>query len=322
MKPPFHLSMETVKIMLPYLQDIFDVARIVDPTDTSIITLDENNHLHKEPYTCFHTWSKVCRCSNCASMDAFLSCCQKSKYEFIENNVFYMISRPVYLDTETRAVKVVLEIVSHVSDQLLLERKENGKSIAELVDETSRKLYQDELTGTFNRRYLNEFRFLQKGQNLLCDKIALLLLDVRKFKEVNDTMGHLVGDHVLIQVAKALRDNIRQQDSLIRLGGDEFVIILTGCNETEIIPKITSLKEEVGKIRYHGTNQSHVEIDCGYAYTESFKAEKNFLDDMLYIADKWMYKYKKGNIQYIPPPRIHLIPFLAILPVCTNFIKS
>ena len=291
-----HFTAEEMKTTLVYLQAIFDVVRLVDPTDTSILTLDANNHLHKKAYTCFRIWDKDCRCSNCTGMNTIFCGCQKSKYEFIKNNIFYVISKPITLELEAETLRIVLEIVSHVDDQLLLEQKENGKSIAELVDETSRKLYQDTLTSAYNRRFLDEFRFWHKGQNLLCSEVALLLLDVRKFKSINDTMGHLTGDQVLVQVAQTLQKNIRQQDSLIRLGGDEFVIILTGCKETEIIPKMVSLQKEVGKICYSEETQSYVGIDCGYAYTENFKAEEPFLKEMLHTADQWMYLEKSGGL--------------------------
>ena len=135
-----HFTAEEMKTTLVYLQAIFDVVRLVDPTDTSILTLDANNQLYKEPYTCFRIWNKECRCSNCTGITTFFCGCQKSKYEFIENNIFYVISKPITLELEAETLPIVLEIVSHVDDQLLLEQKENGKSIAELVDETSRKL--------------------------------------------------------------------------------------------------------------------------------------------------------------------------------------
>lgn len=57
------------------------------------------------------------------------------------------------------------------------------------------------------------------------------MMDLRRFKEVNDTFGHLAGDRTLEQVARVLGEHVRGQDSVIRLGGDEFVVILLDCGE-------------------------------------------------------------------------------------------
>lgn len=66
-----HFTAEEMKTTLVYLQAIFDVVRLIDPTDTSILTLDANNQLYKEPYTCFRIWNKECRCSNCTGITTF-----------------------------------------------------------------------------------------------------------------------------------------------------------------------------------------------------------------------------------------------------------
>ena len=117
---------ETISYLLP----IFDVVRLVDPRDTAVLTLEADGTVSREPYTCFRVWNKDCRCGNCTSIQAALDGCQRTKYEFIQENVFYVVSRPLLLALPEGETPVVMEIVSHVSDQLLLE-KEHGKSLAE-----------------------------------------------------------------------------------------------------------------------------------------------------------------------------------------------
>ncbi|WOC32654.1 GGDEF domain-containing protein [Caproicibacterium argilliputei] len=302
MNKHFHLSVKNMRVMLSCLQNLFDLVRLVDPVSTSLLILDDDRHFHREPYTCFRIWDKPYRCSNCISMDACLHNTEKMKYEFVGKDVLCMTSRPIYLDMETQSVKVALELVCCVSDASFLHKPDGGKSMAELLDETSRQLYRDELTGAYNRRYFNEFRFLHKGQNRLSSQLALLLLDVHKFKAINDTLGHLFGDRVLQQVADTLQSKIRREDSLIRLGGDEFVIILTGCAEAEVLPKIVELQAAVSRIAFPESDGLQVTIDCGYAYTVHFQASQSFLASMVETADKWMYKNKKEAIQYITPP--------------------
>lgn len=86
----------------------------------------------------------------------------------------------------------------------------------------------DALTGLANRRQL-----LDQGQKVITEAhadgvIALLLLDLNHFKEVNDTLGHAAGDEVLKQVADRLKAAARESDLVSRLGGDEFAVLLTG----------------------------------------------------------------------------------------------
>lgn len=87
----------------------------------------------------------------------------------------------------------------------------------------------DPLTGLLNR-----FAFQERTQQMLLsatrrkEKVAMLLLDLDKFKQINDTLGHELGDELLIEVAKRLRASVRECDIVARLGGDEFVVVLTG----------------------------------------------------------------------------------------------
>nr|WP_158651935.1 EAL domain-containing protein [Marinobacterium profundum] len=100
-----------------------------------------------------------------------------------------------------------------------------------LVDSRTRELhelaYHDFLTGLVNRRLLNE----QLGQALREQSyaggmVALLYLDLDDFKRINDSMGHEVGDQLLVEVANRLRSQVRGNDIVARLGGDEFAVVL------------------------------------------------------------------------------------------------
>ena len=120
------------------------------------------------------------------------------------------------------------------------------------------------------------------------------MADLKKFKEINDTMGHEVGDHILRQTASVFKKNISDQDSIIRLGGDEFIIVLVNYSEQEVSDKIELLCREVRKIDIDRKEQRYVEVDLGYSYTESFIASKECIDDMLKQADRAMYAVKKA----------------------------
>ena len=92
----------------------------------------------------------------------------------------------------------------------------------------------DDLTGLLNRREFNQKLeySVQKAQKYSTDSV-LCYLDLDRFKIVNDTAGHLVGDRLLSELAKLLKGMIRKEDTLGRLGGDEFGLLLEGCSLTE-----------------------------------------------------------------------------------------
>jgi diguanylate cyclase (GGDEF)-like protein len=84
----------------------------------------------------------------------------------------------------------------------------------------------DPLTGLPNRRYFDEFSALMAGRRRVGDAVAVLMIDIDKFKSLNDTYGHPVGDQVLKAVATAITTAVRDQDVPARIGGEEFAVLL------------------------------------------------------------------------------------------------
>lgn len=280
-------TISQMREMISYLLPIFDVVRLVDPRDTAVLTLSEDGTVSREPYTCFRVWNKECRCENCTSIQAALDGCQRTKYEFIQENAFFVVSRPLVLVLPEGETPVILEIVIRVSDQLLLE-KEHGKSLAERLAETRELLYQDELTKVYNRRYLNELNFLYQGMKRISDQLGVIMLDLRQFKRINDTQGHLAGDQLLRNVADALRARVRSTDSVIRLGGDEFLVMLPGCREEDVPRVVEKLRQAVETV---------TSADFGYTYTSRFHATQEELKRLLEEADCRMYEEKRRNAE-------------------------
>ena len=92
-----------------------------------------------------------------------------------------------------------------------------------------REATSDYLTGLPNRRALHshaDARLRVQPEGAKEEHLALLLLDMDRFKEINDSLGHHVGDQLLIQIGARLGEQLRAEDLLVRLGGDEFAILL------------------------------------------------------------------------------------------------
>lgn len=146
------------------------------------------------------------------------------------------------------------------------------------------KAQTDRLTGLNNREFLERRYQIYQNDN---SYTALVLLDLDHFKSINDTYGHLVGDEVLIEVSKLLRDNIRKTDTLARWGGEEFAILCpaTAPDHSEVFcEKIRVLVEQH---KFSGVP----EVTCSIGVSCSKQNEP--LKELFARADKALYESKK-----------------------------
>jgi diguanylate cyclase len=148
----------------------------------------------------------------------------------------------------------------------------------------------DELTGLPNRR-----AFYARADARLAvpgAKLALLLLDLDRFKEVNDSLGHLVGDQLLIQIGIRLSEQLREGDLLARLGGDEFAILLTDTTHEQAIAVVVKLRAALAIPHTLEGIALRTDASVGLAFAPEHGNELNVL---LRRADIAMYKAKRGR---------------------------
>ena len=288
-------SIDDVRTMLALLSEIFDVARIVDPAETAVVSFSPEGALNRVPYVCFKVWGKESRCENCSSMCAQRGACVMTKFELIKNDIFYVISRPiqVILNDGSRQ-SFVLEVVSHLTGEAALTETDK-KSIHALLEKTHHQIYSDPLTGVYNRRYLDEFLFLHQGQNSLTKRVGLIVSDLFEFKHINDTYGHLFGDQIITTVADTLKRQIRSTDSVIRMGGDEFIVTLLNCDQAAVKDTVRRLDAAVRQISYGEEEKHFLQADFGFAYTQKFEASASALTDLMDRADHMMYENKEQH---------------------------
>jgi len=141
---------------------------------------------------------------------------------------------------------------------------------------------EDELTGLYNRRY---FEFLLEKFRDSDKEIGIIFIDVNKFKELNDTYGHLFGDKVLYEVAKRIKSSIREIDHAFRYGGDEFVVMsFISAQDLKVIAK------RLKNILNFEINNIKIKTSIGWAH---YPNDSTDLYEVVEIADKMMYKNKK-----------------------------
>ena len=151
--------------------------------------------------------------------------------------------------------------------------------------------HYDALTGLPNRTYLLEYSQEALQQCRANDTpLAVIFLDLDRFKHVNDSLGHKVGDALLQQIAKRLRDSIRDQDTVVRLGGDEFVVVLPGSNGQGAARVAKKLQEASLQPYQIGRHELSMAPSMGIAV---FPDDGKDMDALTQAADVAMYHAKK-----------------------------
>ena len=158
--------------------------------------------------------------------------------------------------------------------------------------EFKRKAEQDSLTLLMNRGTIEE----AVEQRLQSDRegiSAFVIFDVDKFKTVNDSVGHSLGDFLLKEIARLMKESFEEGDSLGRLGGDEFAVLITDAADRHaLLEKLELFRQKVNKISIKGMKNSTVSIGIVFACEEV-----NDFNSFYQKADKAMYESKKqgGN---------------------------
>lgn len=155
------------------------------------------------------------------------------------------------------------------------------------------KSLHDALTDLPNRHvFFDRLEQLCMIHRRKADPFAVLMLDLDRFKEVNDLMGHAVGDRLLVEVARRLEDSVREADTVARLGGDEFAMILHGVHSLEVAQalglKVVRLLEQPFALQ---GDVLKVGASVGIALCPQHGQDPNTL---LSRADNAMYRAKKG----------------------------
>lgn len=201
-------------------------------------------------------------------------------------------------EVSTEQVEILKILARQVT--VLLEARLLSEQIAEYTDalEESRhlehKAFHDSLTGLANRRLFTDQidRAIAQSQEVARLRFVVLFIDLNRFKIVNDSLGHLAGDKLLIEVARRLKEAVRALDMVARLGGDEFVVLLQEISDLDesiqIAKRIISELEKPFKIF---SQQVFISASIGIVGIDSdYKNASEIIRD----ADIAMYRAKSG----------------------------
>ncbi|MBN9437216.1 EAL domain-containing protein [Bosea sp. (in: a-proteobacteria)] len=228
----------------------------------------------------------------------------------------FLVERQIASAEQVRAIKAALDRVQAMQQAAVYEfQSRNGRMLVVTIapaaeggvlmlteDATERKATEalieqmarfDELTGLANRFEFNgQLAEAFKKQERTGQAFALLYIDLDGFKQVNDNLGHDIGDKVLVQTAARLKAAIRQSDMLARFGGDEFVLILPAADVDTVRIIAQRMIEAMGRAFELDTKTVYVTASIGIALAPTDGANPA---DLLRHADTALYKAKSAG---------------------------
>ena len=265
------------------LEKVFDVVRFLEGDFFEQMQDDPRIGVKIGMCQCYDFWKKNKPCENCTSMKAYAEKKQKTKLEFLDADVFLVISRYLEIDDEA----CVMELVKHLENDTLIDTDGRDKLVGKLKGYQD-KLYIDPVTGVYNRRYFeDEIRNMQNSA-------GVAMIDLDDFKLYNDIYGHDMGDQVLCIVADVIKNCIRKTDKLIRYGGDEFLLILSDMVRGTLRGKLLQIQEAIENATIPNCPRLKLTASIGGVISEDGQ-----IDEAIAKADQLMYKAKDHKAQVI-----------------------
>lgn len=266
------------EIMLKELQKVFSIVRLLNEEELRTGRIQGSTDM-TEGCECYALWNKRTRCDNCISRAAFAEKDKKTKLEFIDGDIFQVVSR--YIEIE--GIPYVVELVNKLDGDILINEDGRDEMLKKLI-RYDRELYMDALTGAYNRRYYED----QLKQTEMVAGVAMIDLD--DFKLHNDTYGHNAGDLVLETVVNVIRNSIRKTDVLVRFGGDEFLLVMPDILEISFQKKLKQIQNEIHAAEVPGYSQIQVSVSIG-----GVLSTHGTIEDAIHKADQCMYQAKTSK---------------------------
>ena len=267
------MTMQEAERKMESLREVFQVVRLVDGK----MLMDREKRINagdlSETCQCYSFWKKDKECENCSSLLALKEQTQKIKFEFLDLQVFQVISRYVEIDGRP----YVMEMIQNLDESIQIDQEGYDKLISKLSG-YNEKLYTDVLTGIYNQRFFEE-----KIKNME-DEAGIAVIDLDDFKLHNDTYGHSAGDAALITTANIIKKYIRKTDILIRYGGDEFLLILPSIKKHIFEDKLKLIREKIHDTVVPKYEKMQLSVSIGGAIFR----EGN-IEDAIASADRQMY---------------------------------
>ena len=281
MSSDYIMTMQQAQMEMELYKKVFTVVRLLDKRE---FRLEENDNPGGDMKLChcYDFWKKEKPCTNCIAARAFEEKSVRTKLEYLDSDIYQVTARYVEIDGQP----YVMELLRKMDEEFLVDL-ENRDRLMEKLSGYNEKLYQDALTGVYNRRYYEDR--IKK----MTASVGVAMIDMDDFKIYNDTYGHNAGNLALITTVEAIRRCIRKNDTLIRYGGDEFLLVLQGISETMFREKLKQIRTEIYNANVPTYSRLQLSASIGGVMSAGRTVEETVME-----ADKFMYlaKNRKNTV--------------------------
>ncbi len=201
-------------------------------------------------------------------------------------------SSQISLSKSNAELQAIAEELEHRVELRTEELREANRQL-KLVAHT------DALSGLSNRLqfsevYYQRFAHAKRHEH----NFSILMIDLDRFKEVNDKFGHMAGDHVIQVIGQRLREDLREGDSYFRMGGDEFVFLAEEYNSAL---ELRNIVEKVSKLILTPIDYQNIHLPIGVSIGVASLENDNYktADELYALADSAMYRAKKDGVDYL-----------------------
>lgn len=288
MKKP--IKIEILKEKLDFFKAIYDSIRIIDPLRKAVMDYEDSN-IKETNEICYKYWSSQKICDNCIAMRAYIENDTFMKLENTREKLFMVTAIPTEIDKQ----KFVLELFKDVTETMMVGTGDynSGCNLKNSLVDMNNMVVKDELTNIFNRRYISEKLPADIIKSVIEGKpLSILIADIDKFKKINDTFGHNVGDVVIKEIANILLGCIRvDTDWVARYGGDEFLICLNNTNNDSAYSIAERMRKKIEEKIIEIENKK-IRIFASFGVFTMFEKQLAS-EEIIALADKNLYKAKK-----------------------------
>jgi len=224
--------------------------------------------------------------------------------ECIKLNIDGFLLKPINFKQLEKTIRQVCERIYYQRKSLEYEQ-----TLEQLVEERTKELEiakqeliqmanKDPLTNLYNRRYFTEIsKTLIEITKREKDSLSALMIDIDRFKNINDTYGHAIGDKVIKKLAKTLLKYTRNSDVVVRFGGEEFVILLPNTNiegAISIGKKIRSAIEEQ-EVKVNDIDNTILKFTVSIGISQCICKDEIIIDNLIRRTDEALYEAKRSG---------------------------
>jgi diguanylate cyclase (GGDEF)-like protein len=249
--------------------------------------------MHETNDVCYQYWKKGKICDNCISIRAYKSNECFMKMEQLGETLIMVTAVPV----GSKEKPTIVELMKNATDSMMMGTGKYGEGflIKNVITQINNMIIRDQLTGLFNRRYVDERLPADIVKTTLKNTpLSLIFMDMDNLKEINDSFGHVYGDKMITRLTNVITSCIRSEtDWAARYGGDEFVICLNNTNEQEAYKIAERIRKRIQDIELCARNKNiRTTVSLGIYTT---KDNTLTAEEILSLADSRMYEAKQNG---------------------------